>query len=536
VTPSERRLHPVSVFFALGKSLKAFAIPLVFLLVGTQSTGRTGPFRGVPDSDNWDLWALWLLVPIAATAVARYLTFRMRYDGTELVIRSGLFFRNERHIPYARIQNLNAIRNVFHRMLGMTDVQIETASGQKAEATISVVPLSVLEEMRARVFEAKTQDSPITSDGTAEAAAAAPALSGTTILRLPFRELALLSVIQNRGFLPIAAAMGLLWEFGLLDRAAAAIDTGNYFGRDVVQGATRALLNGEVDLWQMGGALATIVGALVLVQTLSLLWVVTRLHGFALARSGEDLRTDYGLFTRVASTIPLRRVQTLAVQQGPLQRLAGRAAVRLQTAGGGAVPSGGMSAEFGGGGNARAGSRQWLAPIIRLADVPALVQAVLPDLDVSMLTWSPPHPRAFRRAVKRGLLGWLLLSLIPLSIAVSVFGAWSLAVLPIILGWSVVVTRQQVHRMAWSVTDDVIAYRSGWLWQHVTVARTAKIQVVTRLESPFDRRTAMGRVRVDTAGGGDRSDLVDIPYLPRDVASSLYARLSLQAASTDFRW
>jgi uncharacterized membrane protein YdbT with pleckstrin-like domain len=195
-----------------------------------------------------------------------------------------------------------------------------------------------------------------------------------------------------------------------------------------------------------------------------------------------------------------------------------------------------MSAEFGGGGNARAGSRQWLAPIIRLADVPALVQAVLPDLDVSMLTWSPPHPRAFRRAVKRGLLGWLLLSLIPLSIAVSVFGAWSLAVLPIILGWSVVVTRQQVHRMAWSVTDDVIAYRSGWLWQHVTVARTAKIQVVTRLESPFDRRTAMGRVRVDTAGGGDRSDLVDIPYLPRDVASSLYARLSLQAASTDFRW
>jgi hypothetical protein len=46
----------------------------------------------------------------------------------------------------------------------------------------------------------------------------------------------------------------------------------------------------------------------------------------------------------------------------------------------------------------------------------------------------------------------------------------------------------------------------------------------------------MGRVRADTAGGGEWSARVDIPYLPRDVADGLYARLAPRAASTDFRW
>lgn len=542
MTPSERRLHPVSILFALGQSLRAFAVPLLLLFVGSQSTGR-GPFRGVPGSGNWDSWALWLLVPIMAAAVVRYLTFRMRYEGTELVIRSGLFFKNERHIPYGRIQNLNAIRNVFHRMLGMTDVQIETGSGQKAEATISVVPLAVLDEMRSRVFAARGEAAAATE--VTGAAAAAPTLPDQTVLRLPFRELALLSVVQNRGLLPIAAGLGLLWEVGLLDRLAEAAGIGDAPSggalRRVLQtiaspaadGAAGALSLGA---WQIVGALATIALLLVVVQVLSLLWVVARLHGFTLTRLGEDLRTDYGLLTRVTATVPLRRVQTLTVEQGPLQRLVGRVSVRVETAGGGGVPSGGMSAQFGEGSSGGHGNRHWLAPIVRQAAVPDLVRAVLPDLDVSALTWHPPHPRAFRRAARRAVFATSLLSLAVAFPALATAGWWALALVPPLLGWSVVVARQHVRRMAWADTPEIVAFRSGWIWRRVTVARTAKIQVVTRLESPFDRRTAMGRVRVDTAGGGPTSDRVDIPYLAIEVADDLYRRLVVQAGSTEFRW
>jgi membrane protein YdbS with pleckstrin-like domain len=43
-------------------------------------------------------------------------------------------------------------------------------------------------------------------------------------------------------------------------------------------------------------------------------------------------------------------------------------------------------------------------------------------------------------------------------------------------------------------------------------------------------------VRVDTAGAGEFSHRVDIPYLPRDVAAGLAERLAVQAANTSFKW
>jgi membrane protein YdbS with pleckstrin-like domain len=82
----------------------------------------------------------------------------------------------------------------------------------------------------------------------------------------------------------------------------------------------------------------------------------------------------------------------------------------------------------------------------------------------------------------------------------------------------------------------VVVFRSGWLWRRVTVARVAKIQAVTWCESPFDRRAAMARIRVDTAGAGERSHRVNIPYLPRETARDLHHRLAARAAGAAFRW
>jgi membrane protein YdbS with pleckstrin-like domain len=63
-----------------------------------------------------------------------------------------------------------------------------------------------------------------------------------------------------------------------------------------------------------------------------------------------------------------------------------------------------------------------------------------------------------------------------------------------------------------------------------------KIQSVAIYQSPFDRRAAMARVRVDTAGAGEFSHRIDVPYLDGQVARGLMARLSAQAANTAFRW
>ena len=119
--PSEQRLHPATLLFDLAKHAKNFAVPAVLVIFGTsQSSGGPWGRYGIPS--GWESWLLVLFVPAAIASIVRYLTFRLRYDNNELVIRSGLIFRHERHVPFSRIQNVDAIQNVFHRVLGVAEV------------------------------------------------------------------------------------------------------------------------------------------------------------------------------------------------------------------------------------------------------------------------------------------------------------------------------------------------------------------------------------------------------------------------------
>ena len=523
--PSEQRLHPLSILFAFAGSLKAFAVPgLLVLFAGRSSSGGPGGSFG-RFSPNWEIWMMLLLIPAGLAAIARYLSFRIRYESSDLIIRSGIIFRNERHIPYSRIQNLEAVRNVFHRAFGVVEVRVENASGKETEAKISVLPLAAFEEMRRRVFEGKSRGAPtapaetVTDQPTTGPGPAAVA-GEVTLLRLSVRDLLLCGFLENRGLIVVGAIYGFLWEFGpvggLWNRI---MDQGSY-GSGVVRETVRSLWSGESPpLGTLAVAAAGVVGFLLLVRGVSMAWAVVRLYGFHLTRAGEDLRTEFGLFTRVSTTIPLRRIQTMTIREGPLYRRLGRVAVRVETAGGAQAKPGAIV------------DREWLAPLVRTRELPSLVREVIPGLDLGGIDWQPVHPRAFRRAVKPAIVFAVAVVAAP-----ALWVGWMLPLLPVSVAWFVLVTRKHVDHLSWAETDDAVLFRSGWLWRVLTIARVPKIQAVTMRESPFDRRTAMARVRVDTAGASERSVRVDIPYLPRDVAGQLHHRLAAGAARTDFRW
>ena len=103
----KRRLHPWSVLFLLAGQLRQFAVPVIIALVLGSRSRETA----------WQIYALPVLIPYALFVVVRYLTFTYTFGDGELVIRSGLFFKNERHVPYSRIQNVDAVQNAMHRLL-----------------------------------------------------------------------------------------------------------------------------------------------------------------------------------------------------------------------------------------------------------------------------------------------------------------------------------------------------------------------------------------------------------------------------------
>jgi putative membrane protein len=504
---AERRLHPSSLLFGIIANIRQFALPLIFLFLTAGSTGF-----------GWQGWALIGAIPYAFVSLGRYIWFHYRLEADEIVVRRGLVFRNERHVPYRRIQNLDAVQNVLHRAFGVVELRLETGGGKEPEATLRVVSIEAAEEIRRRVFAQRGAAEPVAA-AAVEVAVTEPSRA-RTLLHLPPRELMVFGLIENRGAVVIAAALGFIWEAGLFDRFVAPWFGEDWSGGRLFRQAADAVAGqlvitaGRVLL-----VLAALVALLLFVRLFSVAWAFIRLYDFRLVREGEDLRSQFGLLTRVSATIPLRRVQTLTISEGLLYRLARRAAVRVATAGGQ-------------GEQATSTQREWLAPIIRRERVCSLAGEVIPGLNLDGLDWQPVDPRAFRRRVKVSLA---VAAIVSLAVAAPL-GRWALWFALLLGTLAVIHARQYVRHLGWAVTDDVVAFRSGWLWREVTVGSFTRIQAVSIHESPFDRRATMARVRVDTAGAKPMAHRIDVPYLTRSVAADLHGRLAMEAARTSFRW
>ena len=506
--PSERRLHPLSFVFDIVGQVRQFVVPAGVVLVGAGTAGFA-----------WEAWLVLLIIPSAIVAIIRALTFRYRFDPGELVITSGLVFRNERHVPYARIQNIDAVQNLLHRLLRVVEVRIETGGGDEAEARMRVLELPALAEMRERVFAGRAGragSEPTAADSVREASQP----ERRTLLALGPRELLLAGFIESRGLIIVGAAFGLLWEWGLFESTAGLVFGENLSSRSVIRQTARGLLGqGMPSIGRIATVVLAFAAFVLAIRVLSMGWSLIRLWGFRLHQTGDDLGTEFGLITRVMATIPLRRIQTVTVREGPLHRVFKAASIRVDSAGGD-------------GGEGSATKRESLAPVIRRADLPRVLAEVLPDVDVAGAAWRPVDPRGFWRALKSTLVLVVFLTL-PFILMLR---WWTLAWAAVLVVWACVHARLYVKHLGWAVGDQAVLFRSGWLWREFTVARFNKIQAVTLSESPFDRRARMASVAVDTAGAADASHRVAIPYLARPTADELYFRLSDEAARTAFRW
>lgn len=513
--PSEHRLHPISILFALGGQLRALALPALLFLFSTRSSQL-----------GWQLLGLIFLVPTALAAAGRYWTFLYRYEEKELVIRSGLLFKNERHIPYHRIQNLDAIENLFHRAFGVVEARVHTGGGKEPEAKLSVLPKADFEEMRRRVFAAKQQGVALASPSEELEVEAAPgeleALPmARTLLHLPPRELLLAGLIHNRGGVVIAAALGLLWELGFLSGPMDRMWGDDFAGKGLVRDLVRSLFpDFSLPLGRLGGAVAALLVLLVAVRVFSMVWTTVRLWDYRVSRVGEDLRTEYGSFTRVAATLPLHRIQTVTLRETPLHRLFGRVSLKVDTAG----------AEDGAGQGQR--QREWLAPLIPKQALSSFLAELLPGCELETVSWQSVHPKAFARELKGGVIV-AALATVPLVILLRL---WALPLFGALVLWAWFSARKSVRHMGWATTTSEVLYKSGWLTRQTSLARFGKIQAVCLHESPFDRRRGMARLKVDTAGASDLAHRVSVPYLAKDTAETLASKLVAEAEGRVFRW
>jgi len=500
-----RRLHPASLLFSIGAAARRLLVPGILLF-----------FAASRGNGNVEFWAMLFFFPALATAVGRYLSFRYLLGDEELVIREGIVTRNERHIPYHRIQNIDLVQNPLHRLFGVAEVRLETAGGEKPEAVMRVLSLDGVDRMRTRVFAERSAGS-AAAVATPLADPAAQAIgSGAAarlVHRMPAREVALFGIISNQGMVVVAAALGLLWQF---DFAQGWLDS--VFRRSPDQLKNLQPLDRPWIAILLG--LVALTALVVALRAFSVGWAFLKLHGFSLRRRGDDLRAEYGLLTRLSKTVPRQRIQVVSARETFLHRRFGRVAVQVETAGGAGDDA-----------DSRV-DRTWLAPLIRKEELGALIREALPELDLDSVRWEPLAPRASRRILRRSLA----LALLPLVGSVAALGAWGSLLALVLIPWAWVHARLWVRHSGYAVTSDAVLYRSGWWVRRLSAARFTKIQALELHSTPFDRRNEMASLRVDTAGAGHVGHRIAVAFLEAPEALRLFERLSHEAGRTSFRW
>lgn len=479
------RLHGLSWLFALSGAIKQMVLPLIALLFFNVRDDTPGPFGP---------WIVPMIVAaLLIRAVWMQLTFRYGFSITGLVIREGLIFRNVRHIEYARIENIDTERGVLHRLLGVAEVRVQTSTGGKPEALISVLDLNAVQDMRTRIFsEAKPAE---------PSAAAAP--DERLLLHLPIGELVRQGLIDNRGMILIAAAFGLLHESGAYVLNKALLDR-------LLESSPAAGLAALGLMMQIALGAFTILAAILAVRMLSVLLAIVTFYDFKLTSVADDLRARYGLFTRVALTLRTRRIQAVHQTESLLHRWFNRVSLDVDLAG-----------DAGGEGDrndARMKTR-WLAPICSASVAPELIAAALPMLDWSTEPDWQPLARGARGRIFRKSLFWSVLILTGPAIWYLREGAVIVVLGCVPLAW--MHAHLYVKHTRWALARDAVLFRSGWLTRRLTIVPRDRVQTLSIEASPFDRRSRMARIYVDTAGASSRNAGIRICYLASDVAERL---------------
>ncbi len=505
-TPVPLRLHPWSFVFMLGGMVKQVAFPLAALLFAGGSLGRASLITGV------------IVTLVTLWSVLKARAFNYQLDGHTLHIREGLLDRTQRHIPVSRIQNVSQRRKLLHRLLGVTELRLESASGDKPEAVMRVLGVQQADELEALLRSHSPISDVAPGADTAQPALHAFATEGTQVLHsLSRSEILRLGLVSNHGMVLVAVLIGTVSQHAMLRKHFLSGMGGlSHWLMNLVADQSHAPHWMQVTMATVVAILATIV----LTRVLSVALAFFRYQGFQLEQNGDRLLAAHGLSTQVRSAARLGRLQRWQIDETWLHRRFKRCSLGVTVAGGGAKGSGGHGIDPG-------LHFKELAPIATWQQTQALLRVCLPALDWDALQWQPLHAAWLGRLWGQGR------TLVPGVLAIAwaaangYFGvvaglAWATAAIWLLAGAVLLVwlayTAAWARFAAYAVAGDVLLYRSGvWHKRWVMVA-SSRLHVLRLHSSLLDRRMGVVHFQADTQGGTRKRRALDIPYMPQAVA------------------
>ncbi len=490
------RLHNISPLFLFIEAVKKMVLPLLFGIVGTSG-------------DKQDMIIIGVAALASIVTIVQFWFYHYWLEEDRLVVKEGILFKSLRQVPYERIQNLNIERNLLHKFFKVGTLQVESASGVKPEAVIRVVADDQIKHIqqvikhKAKADQAASEElneDDRSSDGQLEESA--------PMYQMTNKDVTTYGFISHKALVPIGIVGSVLSQ--------------NDFYRQKFTNFVQKFV-GDLHVEQWGFTEWLINGAAFLVVMLLSIWISSivlaflKLYQFKLARVDKNLHAEMGLLTKITANIPIKRIQLIKIKHSPLHRYFKKVSVKMETAGGVTEQSG--------------ITMKWIAPLIARVDGQHLIGKIQPEVDWQEIRWLNLEPRAWKRVFKRMML-LVLIPMLPLVYFYHGYGLLPLLCMPLVFLYA----KAYVNKAGYAVNDQIIAYRHGVFFHTLSIVKIAKIQNISYMQTPFDRRNHMARLTVDTAGSNPVTQEINLHYIDEEKIKSLMAKLSTQVSQSKFVW
>ncbi len=500
-----QRVSPAAIVYFIMKFLGQF------LRQGIQGFLPLAAIVFTAGENRWFIISLVLgaaVILLILGAFVSYLKFRFRITDDTILIQSGVFTRKRLTLNFARIQNVALIEPLYFRPFGLVVLDIESAGSSSDEVKIGGVARPLAAAIRATVLSHRQSTNDIGEELPTEPKKEDSAAAKNEVLvKHPLSELARYGLSNNNVWVMASLGAALISQIKW-SRYAFFNDFKDAAGSAIKTNIFTAISYGLLSL-------VVIVSILLLVSVIGAIIIN---YKYQLDYDGKRFHRSKGLFERSETSLLINKVQLLTLRQPWPARLLQRWHLYLSQ----------VSFTKAHDVKPETGNQSFIIPSVTAAFSHYFSSILFPDFDWKSLNLKPIH----FKYVKKILLYIFVPISIPPTISITLGSGSALGLLPLLLpllAAPFVLLRWKRYGYARDGHHGII--RSGFLGQKLTIFSFYKVQTVSVVRSPGQRRAGLATLHIKLAGAS-----LTLPYIPLGDAMKWHDMILFRIENSQREW
>ncbi len=486
-TPARQPFAAITIILleSLKRLVRVFWPALILLLLN----------RNQNSSDFWVNLTLGLSGITVIGSIVSYFRYYYYVTDKDLIIEQGLLNKKKINIPFGRIQAINFEQEILHQLFDVVRVKIDTAGSVSHEATINALEKPVAEQLKTFLLKQKKHAAPQTSDEAPH-----PIEPERVLVRLTLVDLFKVGVSQNH-----LRTAGIIFAFlvGFLDDIEEILNLDIY---DSIRDAVGAGISSYLVTFLL------MIPVFLIISFLITLIRTTLFHyNQTVYKTPEGFKIQSGLFTRRSTFINFTKIQWLKWSQNPISRIFKLYEVRIKQA------SSKITTE----------RKSSFIPGVDATELEAIrTNTFAPDLFSKEIHYGIDPRIISRYTLYIGIIPGLIIAIL-LFLQIKIYAV--LGIVWVLLVYLLSKKFQRTYNI-W-INPAAINLEFG-VWERTNEILPAhKVQAVTIVQSPYQRRHQLATLRVSSAAGN-----LSIPYISLELSQQLSNYLLFKVETHQGHW